>query len=375
MEQLKAAAMARTRRLRTRTPAASAFRGFLDDPTEPEASFQEQAQVTNRAETPVTQAQAEPMDVDDSLLMEEDTTVFKSPRKRPLPPELESDEIVNAKLYPAQAAAKRRRLEAGESLEQVTDTALEEGQIEKINKTKTSKVRAEANYEERMKAIREKQEEVNDDELEPMHQQLEKMSFEEKQKLIRIAEFEIKPRERDLNNPQTQDRRWKDEWNGRKNFKGFQKRGQPNMARNGPKIIIALEPIKVQSATEEYLATKQTEAERRKAKRMEGEEEGESEASQDFTDANSHLGEPPVELLGDGGPEIIDVDAPRTTRASDRGSQAPSRTRTTATSVKRQASTTTKGPSKKRKKLNLNMGDEDASSEEDEIPKFRFKQK
>ena len=105
------------------------------------------------------------------------------------------------------------------------------------------------------------------------------------------------------------------------------------------------------------------------------EEEEDTEVSQDYTDANSHLEGTSAELLGDGGPEIIDVDAPRTTRASDRGSQAPSRARTITTSLKRQASTTTKAPSKKRKKLNLKMGDEDASSEEDGIPKFRFKQK
>ena len=351
-------AMERPRRLRTRAPAAaSAFRGFMDDPTEPEAepepgpSFQEPVEVTNQADS---------MEIDD-------ITAVQSPRKRPLPPDLESDEIVNAKLYPAQAAAKRRRLlEANDSAEEVIDPATNNDEpSEKKSERKTPRARGEANYEDRMRMIREKQEEVKDDELEPMHQQLEKMSFDTKQKLIKIAEFDIKARER----PQTQDGRWKDAWNGRKNFKGFQKRGQPAVARNGPKIIIALEPIKVQSATEQYLAIKQTEAERKKAEREE------SEVSQDYADASSHLEEAPAELLDD---------APRTTRTSDGGgrscSQAPSRPRTTTTSLKRQASTTTKAAPKKRKKLNLQMGDDDddaaaASSEEDEIPKFRFKQK
>ena len=365
----------RSRRGRIRGTTARAFQGFVDDPFEPETPSVEHVALQEDDKISTPEPQSRSMDVDKLSAIEDEDITFRSPRKRPLPPDLEPGEDINAKLYPAQAAAKKRKIEAAETTQQDATTVPQQDPVQR--EKKVLKANPEVKYEAQMRNVREKQEAIKDEDLEPMHNQLEKMTFAEKQSLAKFREFEVKPRNHMANKSDIKDTRWNDEWNGRRNFKGFIRRGQPAAQRNGPRVIIATEPIRVESATEQYLASKQTEAKRKKKKSKEEaiERDPESEVSQDFTDANTHQEEVPAELLDDGGPEVVDVDAPRTTRAMDKGSSAPSRARTTAASLKRQASTTTTGPTKKNRKLNLRMGDDEASSEEDEIPKFRFKKK
>ena len=372
-EEQATAATGRSRRIRGTT--ARAFQGFVDDPFEPETPSVEHVALQEDEKTSTPEPQPRSMDVDELSAIGDEDIIFRSPRKRPLPPDLESGEDINAKLYPAQAAAKKRKIEAAETIQHDATIVPQQEPVEKDKKV--MKANREINYEAPIRNLREKQEVVKDEDLEPMHNQLGKMTFAEKQSLAKIQEFEVKPRNHKLNKPEIKDTRWNEEWNGRKNFKGFVKRGQSATPRNGPRVIIATEPIRVESATEQYLASKQTEPERRNEKSKEEAIDpiAESEISQEFTDANTHQEEVPAELLNDGGPEVIDVDAPRTTRGMDKVSSAPSRTRTTAASLKRQASTTTTGPTKKNRKFNLRIGDDEASSEEDEIPKFSFKKK
>ena len=275
-------------------------------------------------------------------------------------------------LFPAQTAVKRRKLEEErEALERGRPTPGEEKTAkakQQIQKKKVKKI----NVEEALRKKREAEREAEDEE--PMSEYLENMTVEDMQNLAIVEELEIKTKTSVTERNGHNDDRWDERWNGRKNFKKFRRRGQANAPRRAQTVIVPLEEVRNTDfgVQDNFWAEKETARGQRKKKASTREE---TDRSQSYTDAPSHQEEIPTELMDGSEPDVIDVDAPRATRQSERGQTQASTGRSQVASRKRPAPRSVAASTNKRqKKLDLMLDKDDGSSEE-EVPKFRLRKK
>ena len=372
-----------SRRSRLRGTTVRAFAGFSDDhpkvsePTSFGYSFNDVAQKRPPGDVLPDQGglnREMEVDLPDDPPAECSKQGERS-KKRQSPPS--SDGYNEGSMFPAQAAIKRRRLEEEKKARENGRPTLSEEAVAKAKQQIPKKKVKQINVEEALRKKRREEAEAEEDE-EPMTEYLRSMTVDDMQNLAIIEDMEIKERVNAVaQRSGERNERWDERWNGRKNFKKFRRKGQTDGPRHAQTVIVPLEEVKNTDfgVQDDFWTERDKAREQRKKKTVERERE-ETTPSQSYTDAPSHQEEVPAELIDGDQTEIIDVDAPRTTRRSQRGqSQVPS-TRSQAASRKRPASrSAAASTNKKQKKLNLMMNEEEEGSSEDEVPKFRFRKR
>lgn len=299
-------------------------------------------------------------------------------RKRPAPPsEEENEEDFMDSLAPAATAIKRRRLEEQEEArrtgKKLSETSFLHSQV-KIEPPKPKKIKKEINIKDAVRERREAEEERARQDEENLRDNLEGMSVEEMKKLAVVEEMDIpersdRPPRRDANGGASD--RWDPAWNGRRNFKRFRRQGENSNVRRGRSVMVPLGEVKKKDfgIGEEYW----DESDNRRKKRKDKERATQSQ-SQTLSSAKSQqMAEVPAGLIANGGEsEVIDVDAPRTTRHTAQTQEdEESDTGFRAVNGKRPAPSQAKAPPAKKQKV-LMAQDSESDSDDDEL-KFRFK--
>lgn len=307
----------------------------------------------------------------ESQEVDENITQTRISKKRPLPSDDEDEDEMNETMLPAAAAMKRRRIEEEEVARRKglsTEPSSEKPKEAEVQ-SKKRKPRKEVKIQDVVRERREKEEEAARRDEEDLQNPLDGMNVDEMKHLAIVEEMEVKER---TDRPQpnvahlTSDR-WDERWNGRKNFKKFRHRGEEPQPRRGKSVMIALEEVKKKDygIGEGYWL--ESEKSQRKRRRDEGASQSQSQL---VTTVSSQRAEVPGELTEGTDNEVIDVDAPRTTRRTGKTKAAEQRTSHSANEHgKRPAPTQGRGrPPKVQKTLAARESDSDT---EDEL-KFKF---
>ena len=314
----------------------------------------------------------------DPQASEDESALVINPKKRPQPPSGEDneDEMVES-LLPAAAAMKRRKLEEQEEARRrgvASEPSFGKSQKKPEEPEKKRKPRREINIQEVVRERREAEEEAARRDEESLKETLDGMDIEQMKNLAVIEEMEISERRDRPLRAQANgdaDNRWDERWNGRKNFKKFRRRGDGIQPRRGQSVIVPLEEVKKKDfgIGDEYWL----ESEKSKKKRKEKERASQSQSTP-YATAVSQQSREVAALEEDDAdmPEVIDVEAPRTTRLMDRTSQLEESSGLGGAYGKRTASASGGREAKKRQKI-LAVREEESESE-DEL-KFRFKRK
>jgi len=159
-------------------------------------------------------------------------------KKRTTPPAEDEDDILDS-LLPGQAARKRRRLGRDGSA-QPEDKATQ-GAVSKV--VRKPKKESKIDVLEAAKSRREAEEEAARKDAESLKEAMEGIDIHGPAHLAECEEMEIKPRQpRAATNRATSDR-WDENWNGRKNFKRFRRKGEA-LAMRGHRLLVPLEEAK-----------------------------------------------------------------------------------------------------------------------------------
>ena len=301
------------------------------------------------------------------------TTQAKNDKKRPLPSDDEEDDI-NDTLLPAAAAMKKRRLEEekearrnGLPIPEAQDSA------KQVKAPPKKKQRKELDIQEVVRQRKEEQEEAAKRREEALREPLGDAEIERMKNLAVVEEMDIPER---LNRPQRRETeleksdRWDERWNGRKNFKKFRRR-DGEQVRRGPSVIVPLEEVKKKDygIGEEYWLerSKKKSQDRRSRSRSAPFAAGRNHAEEE-------LEQVPADLTNGEDSDVIDIAAPRTTRAG-RSTQNPTQSSTQIGKRKVSGPVSKPAPAKKQKTLaQSRMQDKSESDSEDDL-KFRFKRK
>ena len=264
-------------------------------------------------------------------------------RKRPVPiSDIDDDEDLVDKLLPAATAMKRRKLEDEANGVAVHDTLQGMSQAQqKVGKARTAKpLRKEVNIKDFVRERREAEEAAAREDERTLRETLEGMTVEEMKNLAVVEKMEVPERQSPRRRTKGEtSQRWDERWNGRKNFKKFCRTGdRTQTVRRGPSVIVPLEEVKTKDfgIGKAYWQDENEKAksQRRKEKKSQSYSQAQLQASRDtpYITARSqpHTAEVPAELMGDIGnssePDVIDIDAPRTTRGSERTMQLTDKT-------------------------------------------------
>lgn len=306
-------------------------------------------------------------------------TQARSSRKRPSPSsDVENEDAMVESLLPAAAAMKRRRVELEKENERqgISNEPSFGKSSEKAGTEKKRKPKKEVNIQEVVRERREAEEEAGRRDEESLRETLDGMDVDQMKNLALIEEMEVTHRPDRVTRTEAHhdhDNRWDERWNGRKNFKKFRRRGDPNQPRRGQSVIVPLEEVKKKDfgIGDEYWLESDKHKKKRKEKERQRSSQGVSQdQSQPFATARSQA----EQGVGDVADMLQIVDAPRITRLSEKSANTQEATdQSQVASGKRSASTTlTKGASAKKQRT-FAVRDSDSDSE-DEL-KFRFKKK
>ena len=270
----------------------------------------------------------------------------------------EDEEEFLDEILPATAALKRRKIEDeanGVSIDSFEDT--------KPKEEVQTKSKKEIDIKQVVRKQREAEEEAARQAEENYKESVEGMTVEEMKRLAVVEEMDMPSRrESRAHTNGTGSARWDDRWNGRKNFKKFRRKGDDsNAIRRGPAIVVSLEEAKQKKfgIGESYWGDEESADESRPGRRQ-GSQSQSQHTSRTATGSQHHTAEVPADLVLDhsnGAAEVIDLDAPRTTRGQDRGASQAARnssgnTQASTANGKRSASSTMGPPMvKKRKKF------------------------
>ncbi|KAI1099687.1 hypothetical protein F4804DRAFT_74482 [Jackrogersella minutella] len=384
-------------RMRTRGPVKSRFKGFavdLDDDDLPDAV--PPAPVPSVENEEASQGLFVSQDAGPEEPEEIIPTIRQRKRRTPAPdPQSMMDDFA-----PTAAQAKRRRIAAGEDPLPRQSTPLTSIMETPKPKTKTPKVKKEIDIldlarqhreeaEARAKAEREELATAPDD-LDLA--EIRRLHIEEPMELRQAPT--IRTREQEI-----ADGRWDPAWNGRKNFKKFQRRGVP-LGRGPQKIIVALEEVKTKGfgIGDDYWLEDETQQRKRKKQgqtQSQSQRTGEKEVRRVGNARAKEVVKPrqrfPAELLPpvDSSEEednamddeeedvvVAPLSRTRTTRASQPSAQS-ARTTSQSTAEKTQPSRTTKRtappPAKEKPAKRSRLGFVAASDHEsDDELRFRF---
>jgi nijmegen breakage syndrome protein 1 len=162
-----------------------------------------------------------------------------NPRKRATPPSEDEGDALGA-LLPAAAAMKKRRLNGASSAvgqdksRSTSDTRLTRKPKKEVDVLEVARLRREAADEKaRLDA-------------ESLKEAMEGMDVDAIRNAITIEVMQLKIREKPDQANNDQSDRWDERWNGRKNFKKFRRKGEPQHNR-GHAVIVPLEQVKKKS--------------------------------------------------------------------------------------------------------------------------------
>lgn len=261
--------------------------------------------------------------------------------------EMRDAEDVVEQLLPATAAMRRKKTqtqtgdEKGNSgaFHKKTDEELarerEKARLERARRKRDRN--AEINVEEEVRKRRQREIEAAEAEEERVRRELEGVDVNELRDLAEIEEMKPPSRLMERVSGDTGDRsgseprngrEWREEWNGRKNFKGFRpkrKKGESQGQNNPPRqrIIIALEEVKKKSfgIGEEYW----------------GESRSDGKRSQERRKTSQVESQKVKEVQRDGGEEGEDSQFRRSKTSKSQSSAAKSQSQRTAKSTPRSA--------------------------------------
>ncbi|KAG8533052.1 uncharacterized protein KY384_001835 [Bacidia gigantensis] len=247
-------------------------------------------------------------------------------RKRPAPDSpAEAEEDMVDQLLPAATAMKRRRIEAERN---GTSPGLSFDVTPPTEQPKRKRPAKEVNIKEAVRERRKAEEEAAKRDEESLRDILDGMTVEQMKNLAVVEEMELPQRQARAQATSTsQNPRWKDEWNGRKNFKKFRRQGEGSQPQRGPRVMVTLEEVKKKDygIGEDYWLDKESEGAKRRRKEKERKTQSQSHTQQrNSQSAPSHAAEVPSELVMDSlanASETVDLDAPRTTRRQEQTQQ------------------------------------------------------
>jgi hypothetical protein len=371
------------RKRRPRGPARRRFAGFddgsdvneLSAPTIP-GSIQSVAQDGLF----VSQNMASPGPV-----MEEHQPARRATRKRPASPEPEEDDVMDD-IAPTAAAAKRRRIEAGEEPVPREETAEPDTGDTAAQVAKSKKIKKEIDVLDVARKQREEMEARALAEKEDLALLPADVDLEEIRRLNIVEEMEVRqiPTTK-IRGQDEADERWDARWNGRKNFKKFQQRGAPT-GRPNRKVIVELDEVKKKEfgIGDDYWLEDESQ---RKEKGKEAQSpiipEPQSQGKASSTrPARVVLSDNSEDEIRPDEPSVVMEDTPvaltrpRATRASQRAAQSQSiATRsqpTRQTQAKRPAPPPAKEQPAKKPRTTRKITQNKDSDESDDELKFRF---
>ncbi|KAF2270951.1 hypothetical protein CC78DRAFT_6871 [Lojkania enalia] len=196
-------------------------------------------------------------DVEESVPIEESLeeshpgdTMNTQTTLRSRPPAQGSVEVADQmdELFPAAAAMKRSRLATRgpfSSAEPESRTAAlktktkGEEMLEKLKKAK-KKVGKEIDIREVTRQRMEKEEEKRRADEESLREGLQGVDISKIRGVVQVEEMEVRARALRNKGVQVQSERWNDDWNGRKNFKKFKRRGAERVPQT-QRVIVTLE--------------------------------------------------------------------------------------------------------------------------------------
>lgn len=271
-------------------------------------------------------------------------------------------------LLPAAAAMKKRRFEAGRLN---GEKNLSHTQAKSPKKIK-AEPRPEIDVREAAKKRREAEEEIA---------QQDKAAFsatidDEELRRIRetlVEEMEIPVRIAYPPTAHEVDSRWDENWNGRKNFKGFRRKGDAQWRQNHTqKIMVPLVEAKEQSfgIGRQYWDDSDSEnakAKRKKKNSSQGQEstqtniQTQTTTSEHISPTMNRLQQEAEDMVGE-----VDVEQPRVTRLADKTQQSQ-RIMNQAQGIKRPGPGLSSRTNKRQKTIRLRGSDDD-----DDEPKFEF---
>jgi nijmegen breakage syndrome protein 1 len=142
-------------------------------------------------------------------------------------------------LLPAAAAMKKRRLDGGNSSTKAQD-------LRNPSDRALRKPKKEVDVLELARARREAEDEQARVDAEALKEAVEGMDVDAIRNAITIEVMELKIRDKPDQSNKEHSERWDEKWNGRKNFKKFRRKGEPQHNR-GHGVIIPLEQVKKKS--------------------------------------------------------------------------------------------------------------------------------
>ena len=174
-------------------------------------------------------------------------------QKRPLSPSPDPEAAVD-ELLPAAAAMKRRRLEQGTPALGASKKRTANNNV-KQEPTLDKKAKVEdVDYHAMLRSRREAEDEAARQDQEALKQSLamDGLTLEDMKNLVQVEEMDVPPRSRSLNESNgrgrsgTKSNRQGDErWDGRKNFKGFKRKGdRGDTQQRRQKVFVPMEEVK-----------------------------------------------------------------------------------------------------------------------------------
>ncbi|PYH43646.1 DNA damage response protein RcaA [Aspergillus saccharolyticus JOP 1030-1] len=149
---------------------------------------------------------------------------------------LNEEEDVVSSLLPGSAAMKRRR---AETVRQSVDKEATQPKEESPRKPKRQKLDVLEAARQHREAEEDAERQRRVAEEASLQNSLQEVDIEKLKGLAIVEEMDIKPR-----NVDTEETRWDDRWNGRKNFKKFRRKGDPSQPRYRIQtVIVPLEEV------------------------------------------------------------------------------------------------------------------------------------
>ncbi|KAI9702252.1 MAG: hypothetical protein M1820_006184 [Bogoriella megaspora] len=259
-----------SRRRGRRAITASRFTGFDDfDDTKsaqaaPVAAGPEPSQNITQAPAPAKSTRSRGAALDIEIPASQAAPASAQPRKRTLSPSPDPKAAVDS-LLPAAAALKRRRLERGIPGPEAGDKRKASNEIkeEPDNFKKLKREIEDVDYNKLLRSRREAEDEAARQDQEALKQalEIENLTVEDMKNFVKVEEMKLPVRKKKRRGSQgsmdnmedegdelRHDGNWSERWNGRKNFKGFKRKGQGENAQSRrQKVFVPMDEVKTRS--------------------------------------------------------------------------------------------------------------------------------
>lgn len=369
-----------------RAKTASRFTGFDDYEPPPKRNRVESTQMED-LQTQAQQSEPTTVEPSQSATAPNHAHVYETVEKLE---QLDS-------LFPAAAKIKRQRAATrapSASIEPETGGPVQptkgkgKAALERLQRAQAKADNREINVREHTRQRIKEEEERRKADEESLREALEGIDIAEMRNLAKIEDMDVLPRsERTIErHSQSTNERWKPEWNGRKNFKKFRRRGAEH-GLQGHKVIVTVEEAPQKKGFGvgdafflEDIEPSATFRSRQSARKEDdAEEEEDSEPEPGFTRRKKGASRPPPEVVNveDSGPDDEEIPVSRTTQRSSARTTRIAETQVDDTQTqtqsrgKKRAPTASAGQSMSKRGR---FGRKDDSSDDEETG-FRFRRR